>query len=218
MENVKIKHPAVYSDQFIEIFSRFVKPKSVIYDPFAGTGKIALIKEYVSDLFVICNDLEPEYEALKKYDVDRWYHEDAETCIPGFVDFIITSPTYGNRMADSHNAKDKSKRITYTHQLGRKLHDSNTGKMQWGKDYQKKHEVCYAHFYTVLSKGLFILNVSDHIRKGKAVNVCDFHIEAALKAGFKFEDRIKVSVKRMRFGQNHSMRISHEEILIFKKS
>ena len=49
-------------------------------------------------------------------------------------DMVVTSPTYGNRMADHHNAKDGRRRITYTHNLGRTLTPGNSGAMQWGED------------------------------------------------------------------------------------
>ena len=37
------------------------------------------------------------------------------------TDCIVTSPCYGNRMADHHDAKDSSRRITYKHKLGRDM-------------------------------------------------------------------------------------------------
>ena len=191
----------------------------VVYDPFAGTRKLALIKELGYKGKIICNDLEPEYKSLNNYPVDLWVHEDAETAIiKGKIDAIVTSPTYGNRMADSHNAKDSSKRITYTHQLNRKLSSGNTGNMQWGNNYKEKHQRCYINFYKHLTEGgLFIINVSNHIRKGKEVDVVSFHIEAAIKAGFILTENIKMPVKRMRYGSNSKLRVDNEHIIVFKK-
>lgn len=57
-----------------------------------------------------------------------------------FFDAICVSPVYGNRVSDSHNAKDGSKRVTYTHMLGRKLTDGNTGCLQWGEKYKQAHQ------------------------------------------------------------------------------
>jgi hypothetical protein len=56
-------------------------------------------------------------------------------------DMVVTSPTYGNRMTDHHNAKDGSRRITYTHNLGRTLTPGNSGAMQWGEDYRQLHRL-----------------------------------------------------------------------------
>lgn len=219
MEKSKIKHPAVYSDQFLSVFFEKVKHMDVIYDPFAGTGKIAKIKDFGYNGKIICNDLEPEYSKLQTYKVDKWLFQDAETAIPGgAIEAIVTSPTYGNRMADSHNAKDLSKRITYTHQLGRKLTGGNTGSMQWGTAYKEKHCRCYVHFYNLLANnGLLILNVSNHIRKGQLIDVTAFHKAAAIAAGFIFIECIDVPVRRMRFGANHKLRVETEQILIFKR-
>ena len=48
-------------------------------------------------------------------------------------DAICTSPTYGNRMADHHEARDASPRHTYRHVLGRPLTPGNSGALQWGE-------------------------------------------------------------------------------------
>jgi len=150
----KIKHPAVFSDQFLPIIYELIKDIKVIFDPFAGTGKIALIKGLGFNGLIFCNDLGKEYKELNNYDVDVWLHEDASVIKFFGADCIVTSPTYGNRMADSHNAKDSSKRITYTHQIGRKLTEGNTGKMQWGDKYRTKHIDCYNNFYNICQKNL----------------------------------------------------------------
>lgn len=55
-------------------------------------------------------------------------------------DVVATSPTYGNRMADHHEARDDSDRGTYRHRLSRPLHPSNSGAMQWGEEYRSIHE------------------------------------------------------------------------------
>ena len=47
-------------------------------------------------------------------------------------DAICTSPTYGNRMADHHEARDGSPRDTYRHVLGRPLTPGNSGALHWG--------------------------------------------------------------------------------------
>src|SRR5690606_26606499 len=79
--------------------------------------------------------------------------------------WIVTSPAYGNRLADKHNAQERCKqcrgtgititaecpkcngtgrrvykRITYRHYLGHELHPNNTGGMQWGDVYRSMHE------------------------------------------------------------------------------
>lgn len=215
----KIKHPAVYSDQFLSIFYKYIKDTSSVFDPFAGTGKIGFLKSIGYNGVIICNDLEPEYSAINSYNVDIWLHEDAEFVKPKeVIDAIVTSPTYGNRMADSHNAKDASKRITYTHQLGRKLTEGNTGSMQWGEKYKNKHLACYKNFYDLLrDRGVFVLNISDHIRSGKIIPVSQWHFDTLISIGFEHIETLKIPVKRMRYGQNSNLRIETENIMIFIK-
>lgn len=130
-----VRHPAKYSDKFIPIFAELLKGRRKVLDPMAGTGKIGLIKDYGFEGVVYANDLEFEWimqakdnkcDVISMYDAGNTKFEDEE------FDGICTSPTYGNRMADHHNARDGSKRNTYTHAIGRQLHKENTGKMQWG--------------------------------------------------------------------------------------
>jgi DNA modification methylase len=214
-----MNHPAVFSDQFLPIFYEELKDMNIILDPFAGTGKIALIKDLGFKGKIICNDLEPEYATLKQYPVDKWHHKDAAILsFDNALDAIVTSPTYGNRMADSHNAKDNSKRITYTHQLGRKLNSENTGAMQWGNNYKQKHIRCYNNFWSILKVGgKLIINISDHIRKGEVIPVAEWTKNTLLTIGFNLVKTYEIPVKRMKFGQNSCLRIEHEYIFVFIK-
>jgi hypothetical protein len=124
-----IKHPAVYTDVLIPVIAKLLKGSKTLLDPFGGTGKIALIKNYGYEGTVTCNEIETEWIINSPYDVDRWFLCDAEKmkwAKNEEFDAICTSPTYGNRMADHFTAKDNSKRITYRHYLGRPLNKENT--------------------------------------------------------------------------------------------
>ena len=168
---------------------------------------------------MVCNELEREWAEIGKYNVDEWSIGDAANLRFANCEFdaICTSPTYGNRMADHHNAKDASKRITYRHCLGRPLDDNNTGKMQWGEKYRQKHIEIYSECLRVLKpNGLMIVNVSDHIRKGQVVNVVDWHKQTILNFGMKLIDEIKIETPRMGFGQNAKSRVQYECILVFR--
>lgn len=219
--NKEVRHPAKYTDKFIPIFANHLKCCDRVLDPMGGTGKIGLIKKHGFDGVVYNNDLEVEWlqqsfnngcDVVSNFDAANTGYPD------GYFDGICTSPTYGNRMADSHVAKDLSVRNTYTHAIGRKLHDSNTGKMQWGESYRSKHVDIYKEIYRLLAtNGIFILNVKDHIRKGDVVHVSDFHLDTALSVGLVLEDNIKVEAKGNRFGRNGVVRVGYENIFIFRK-
>jgi SAM-dependent methyltransferase len=214
-----IKHPATYTNSFIPKFAELLIGCNNVLDIFGGIGKLALIKDYGFKGKVVCNELEPEWAEIGKYKVDEWSIGDAANLRFANCEFdaICTSPTYGNRMADHHNAKDGSKRITYRHCLGRPLNEENTGKMQWGEKYRQKHIEIYNECLRVLKpKGLMIVNVSDHIRKGQVVNVVKWHKETLINFGMELIDEIKIETPRMGFGQNAKSRVQHECILVFR--
>lgn len=215
-----IKHPATYTNSFIPKFAKLLFGCSNVLDPFAGIGKLALIKEHGFTGKVVCNELEPEWVKASIYNVDEWHIGDAQNMAwaeDNSFDAICTSPTYGNRMADHYNAKDKSKRITYKHYLGRDLNAQNTGRMQWGNKYREKHLQIYKEFERVIkNEGIIIINVSDHIRKGNIINVVDWHKEALTNLRMKFIEEIRIETPRMKFGQNAKKRVQHESILVFK--
>lgn len=214
------KHPATYTDSFIPIFAKYLENSSMVYDPFGGTGKIALIKDHGFKGKIYCNEIEPEW-SNQYVGIDNWFIGDAantDFIKNDFFDAICTSPTYGNRMADHYEAKDSSKRITYRHVLGRKLTDGNTGKIQWGDSYKNKHIEIYDELYRVLRKGgLFILNISDHIRAGQVIEVSKWHKETLENMGFILIESIPVPTRRMGFGENSHLRVDHENIFIFRK-
>lgn len=220
-EQNEIKHPAVYTDSFIPIFAQHLSGLSSVYDPFGGTGKIALIKEHGFTGKIYCSEIEPEW--TNKYSgVDSWFIGDSaktDFIKNDFFDAICTSPTYGNRMADHFEAKDSSKRVTYRHGLGRKLTDGNTGKQQWGEPYKNKHIEIYIELLRVLKdQGIFILNISDHIRSGVTIEVSKWHKETLENIGFQLIESISVPTRRMGFGENGHLRVQNENIFIFKKN
>jgi tRNA G10 N-methylase Trm11 len=243
-EMASIKHPCVFSESILIELAKLIPHNTTILDPFAGTGKLAQIKTLGWQGRIICNDIQPEYEALCEYPVDQWIHFDAENLNlwhftkkelgpfdelfddPSLTDIndllldgIVTSPTYGNRMADHWQPKDTSKRISYTFCLGKDLDPRNTGLMQWGKDYRDKHERIY-HTLTrlVKPKGFFILNISNHIRNKQVVDVKTWHKHTLLACGWHFLREIPIVTRRMRYGANHESRPQSEYLLEFTRA
>lgn len=217
----KVRHPAKYTDDFMSIFADLLNGRERILDPFAGTGKIGVIKNFGFDGEVYANEIEPEWIKPNKYNCDFITTEDAEFLKypTAYFDAICTSPTYGNRMADHHTAKDGSKRNTYTHCIGRKLSDGNTGKMQWGVEYMEKHERIYRHLASLVKDGgLFVLNVKNHIRKGKEIDVKSFHERVIIESGFEKVKEIFIETKGNGFGANAEKRTNGEYILVFNKT
>ena len=218
-----IRHPAKYTDVLIPKMAEMLLEVNggKVLDPFCGTGKIGLIREHGFSGRIYGNELEPEWIKDNLYGCDVITTQDAEFLDypEGFFDAICTSPTYGNRMADHHNAKDGSQRLTYTHCLGRQLHEGNTGAMQFGETYRDKHRRIYTHLATLVRKdGIFILNIKDHVRRGKVVDVVGFHRTALREAGFIPIEEVVVDTPCMGFGRNSALRIKNEYIIKFRKT
>lgn len=130
---------------------------------------------------------------------------------------------YGNRMADSHNAQDDSHRNTYTHVLGRKLHEDNAGAMQWGDKYRHFHLQAWMEAYRVLKpergkrRRPMIVNISNHIRNGEEIDVTGWHISALQVVGFKLQDVRTVQTTRNRDGSNGDLRCPFESVLVLSR-
>lgn len=212
-------HPATYTDSFLPIFASLLKRRKTVLDPFGGTGKLALVKEHGFKGQIVCNELEAEWAHTSPYPVDQWIIGDAQHVpLPGkSMSAVCTSPAYGNRMADHHNARDTSRRITYKHYLGRDLDQNNAGRMQWGEQYRTLHRNVWLEMRRLLKpNGLLICNISDHIRGGERQYVTDWHAETLTEMGFTLVDHIKINTPRMKFGANANTRIEYESILVFK--
>lgn len=218
IKSKEVRHPAKFSKELIPVFNDIINKYRnqefpIILDPFAGTGKV----HYINDNFDTYGiEIEPEWANMHHRtlcgDSTKMTHENC------FFDFILTSPTYGNRMADCHIAKDNTKRNTYTHVLGRPLSDNNSGKMQFGGEYKELHKKVYSECRRVLkSKGYMVINMKNHIRKGAEVDVCLWHKECIKDIGFKFIEEYKIDVKGNGFGANMKNKIKYEKIMIFRK-
>jgi DNA modification methylase len=208
-----MKHPAKYSDVLMPIFDVLLPKNGEILDCFAGTGKLKQIRPNCTLL-----EIEPEWAEMCGAIVGDATQMPFADCT---FDAICTSPTYGNRMADSfidHKPEKKYVRNTYTHCLGRKLAQNNTGGMQWGPAYKTLHIKAWNECWRVLkSGGMLVLNISDHIRAGKVVPVSNWHAETLQNIGFELKNCIKVETPRNRFGANRKLRVEHEFVFVFYK-
>jgi DNA modification methylase len=134
-------------------------------------------------------------------------------------DGVVTSPVYGNRMSDSHNAQDGSHRRSYTHYLGRKLTEGNIGDAYfWQPRYQSFHRQAWNLCADVTRPGgMMYLNVSDFIRNGEVVRTAVWHMSVLRDAGYTIEEFIKVETPRFRNGQNGDARVAGEAIIVGRK-
>ena len=212
------KHPAKFSNQILDRLeaNHADSFKGRWLDPFAGTGKGVDWMNQFPNCDAVGIELEPEWAGLSPSVMVG----DA-TKLPfanDTFDGVFTSPCYGNRMADHHNAKDDSKRNTYRHQLGRPLTDGSAAGLQWGDDYRELHVNAWWEVQRVLRPGgRFYMNIKDHIRKGVQQEVSLWHKETIEGMGLTLLFAEAIDCPGQRQGQNGQARVDHEWVYGFVK-
>lgn len=206
-----VPHPAKYSASLFAVFEEMLPDNGRILDPFAGVGGIHRLA--TSTRVTVGVELEPE-----------WAHQHPDTIVGNALDLsfddhtfdaIVTSPAYANRMADTY-AGDGTTRHTYRIALDRDLHPNNGGGMQWGDPYRELHRTAWIEALRVLKpRGRFILNISDHVRKGERQSVTAWHMATLLGLGFTFHDLVPVVTPRNRNGANSNARAAAEMVIAF---
>lgn len=211
-----------------------------VLDPFAGVGTIHDLDSLWARTWGV--EIEMEWASLTPgnivADSTRMPFRDE------MFDIIITSPCYGNRMADKYDGKglcqlchgwggidgqdcarckgtgrDKSTRRTYRIALDRMPTNGSAAMLQWGEKYRDLHRQAWQECHRVLARnGLMIVNVSDHIRKGERQPVVSWHVKALNRAGFAIQSIYPVETRRYRFGANQEARVDAEHIIVARAS
>lgn len=222
----RVKHPAKFSPAVLgairEIADGVVGPESVVLDPFAGVGGIHTLADPMGwETWGV----EIEREWAQQHPRTVW--GDSTTLgamaerdeIPARFDAIVTSPAYGNRMADGYAGDAKgSKRYTYRTALGRDLTMNNGASLQWGPRYMALHRQVWRQCSALVRPhGHFILNVSDHIRKGMVMPVVKWHVGELVRLGWNVIATTEVETPRNRHGANRLRRVPAEQVVLFGK-
>ena len=214
-----VSHPAVFPDVVLKEAAGFILPGfRRVLDPFAGVGSIHKLVDYTSvRLETVGVEIEPEWadchERTIVGDALSLPFDDDSFCA------VVTSPTYGNRLADSYNAYDPHKRRSYRFDLGRGLAETNSGAMQWGEKYREFHRRAWSEAVRVIRPGgRLVLNVSDHIRNGCLQKVPQFHVETIAALGLEPTAVTAVPTRRLRVGANRDARAGCELICVFDAS
>lgn len=218
---VKVRpHPAKFSRELYDtIRLAFLRNSGeytgAIVDTFAGVGRIHEIFP-ANDTLAI--EIEPEWAEQSAELGETWCGDFFAWEPDRRIAAIVTSVTYGNRMADHHEAKDLSYRATYRHALGRPLSENNSGGMQWGVEYRAFHIKWTNRCWEILAGGgLLILNVKNHIRKGVEVEVVEWFRHRMLSIGFVLLEDVEVKTPGMRRGENHQVRVECEHVMVFER-
>jgi len=220
-----MRHPAKYSEALLPSLGAWAAGCRKILDPFGGTGKVGLLRDHgvPSEARIATVEIEPEWGAAPAPGVDTRVVGDA-TALPFATesfDAIITSPCYGNRMADRYLPPSGSPWTyrTYACALGRRPSPRSAGGMQWGPDYRALHGQAWREAWRVLEPGgRLVLNISDHVRGGEVVPVTDWHVQTLEHLGFQVAHHgVSVTTPRMRHGRNRELRVAGESVIVFGK-
>jgi len=203
-------HPAKFSKAILAEIAKM--DLGFTLDPFSGVGSLANV---VGNC--VCLEIEPE-----------WAMQTPGTAVIGNAlklpfrnscfDSIMTSCVYGNRMSDHHNAKDTSKRNTYKHYLGRDPNPVSSAIMQYGMHYKWFHQQAWVESLRVLKPNCkFVLNISDHIRKGEVQPVTEWHIQTLIDLGMVLHEAMEIATPRLRHGSNYQSRVGYETLAVFTR-
>lgn len=167
------EHPATFSAAILDRLRDMLAAERDrvgllrVLDPFAGAGGVHELGEANVETWGV--EIQPEWAAAHERTVCASALDLPDLGLPVF-DAVVTSPCYGNRMADKHHAKDPcracgghgaratvdekcgecggaglTRRNTYAHALRRSGVEpvespENAGVMQWGPAYRSFHE------------------------------------------------------------------------------
>lgn len=205
------------SRQILEACKEFIpEGRFRILDPFAGVGTTSLL---LPEHDVVGIEIEKEWAEQNPNTI----HGDCKKVIPtlGQFDIVLTSPAYGNRMADDFIAKDTSRRMTYRHSLGRPLTAGTSSNLHFGRKnsrYEDLHTEVWSKCVDCLKHGgLFILNCKDFISMGKLMEVTSWHVDHLTSLGLVQTGWKKVKSSGVRFGSNHNIRVDQEDVVCLKK-
>ena len=223
VERTAPKHPAPFSPTILaelrsvvdQLAPQFDRLPVRILDPMAGIGTIHRLQSPFT-ITTTGLEIEPEWAAQHPdtLEGDATDMPFGKECF----EMIVTSPPYGNRMADQFVSKDGTKRITYYHFLGRRLHENSSAGMQFGPEYCKTMRDILVECKRVLvPDGVFVLNISDFIRAGKVVPVVQFYLNEMVRLKYKVIMDRSVPTPRMRYGTNHRVRVESERVIVFRK-
>jgi len=214
----KTPHPAKYSNELLPVLAKYSYGE--ILDIMGGVGKAGLLKKFNTNIkSVTINEIEKEWsEQAYNNGVDTVITGDARK-LSGVYDCIVTSPPYGNRMADNFKAGNPdSMRKMYVGDLGRQVSKGSVCCKHFGRGYEEEMVSILDAVIENVVFTRFILNISNFIRQFKEINVVSWYKNYFRTKSFVLIAEEKVVTRRQKgVGANTHLRVPSEYILVFEK-
>lgn len=205
-------HPARFTPAILGVIAGHLEPGWSVFDPFCGVGGVHQLRALVPGLRTEGCEIEPKWAAAHPDTVCSDLFDLGFP--PGRYDAVVTSVTYGNRMADTFKATNPTGRRSYTLVYGEDLHTNNAGRLQWGPEYRRFHQRAWAHITPWAPK--LILNVKDHQRGGERQAVTRWHQACLTLLGWQLDEEQEVpAAPGYRYGANPER--FPEMVLVFKR-
>lgn len=235
-------HPAPFSQPIMDVLKDLIADwPGPILDPYAGCGRVHELGR--DDTWGV----EIEREWAESSPLTIWsdsssltvldHHEHLASVRHLGVDYerwisfprpraIVTSPDYGNRMADAYlgTPEELSERAAsgkpprrkgYAISLGRALSPGSTSREHFGPGYISAHtKVMTAVTGVCLPDAMAAVNVSDFFKAKKRVLVVSFWVQLLRTLGWNIIDMIPVGTRRYRDGTNSELRVDAEQIIV----
>lgn len=227
------EHPAKFSKPVLDFIADLLVAEVArrervlkVLDPFAGVGTLMPVVRSITHGREHCDaagvELEPEWACG---DVDVVIGDALQLFLivdESTFDVVATSPCYGNRMADHHDAQEDSERHTYKHKLGRDPLPGSAAVLQWGPDYRKFHGEAIGQMLYALKgravdpddRGLLIVNMSNHPRGGVEQRVVEWWVNELLVHGCYMRGVWPIETRRQRHGANGELRCENEFVIV----
>lgn len=205
-------HPATFPEAIYGFFDQIVPANANVLDPFAGKGGIHKLNG-LNGRTTTGIELEAEWAECHPRTIvgtalDLPFSDNE-------FDAVVTSPAYGNRLADSY-AGDGTLRFSYRISLGRPLTDGSGAGLHWGDDYRTMHETALKEMIRVTKpEGLIVINMKDHQRQGEHQAVCDWWAYTMTDHGLTITDRILMHSGGIGFAKHPNK--APEEIIVTTK-